>query len=340
MRVVSTQSCTSSKLGRTDEPSSGPGRDIAARALIEVDEPEVVGTSVARIARIQAEYHDDRFSSLRSVERVRSVIEDLSGTTTNEGWIGLDQMGHFGPHGCKLVSDAVAEHTRSVDVLLELGSGYGGSMRDVIDQLAKAGVPVRLGIGVEIVTGHIEAGSAIGRDFDVAAVAFVAGDVVRLPIASGGVDVVFAAGSMPHFYEPHDVIVEAARVLRPGGLLILLEEVSLVRAGYELRAEFLAEHPPNVFRYASHTDRTTALDEAGFADITFTDLTDWAVELTDARLRAARLLRGTAERVYGPAQVASIERTLAVAAEAFRERALQPGIFAAVRRPRRATTAR
>ncbi len=59
----------------------------------------------------------------------------------------------------------------------------------------------------------------LGRDN----VAFLRGDVTRLPYGNESFDAVVAAGLFPNLNEPAPALLEFHRVLRPGGNLIVLE---------------------------------------------------------------------------------------------------------------------
>jgi SAM-dependent methyltransferase len=90
----------------------------------------------------------------------------------------------------------------------EVGCGYGGVLR----LLRQARTDV---VGLDI------------SDFALSQVrgvdpwqALVAGDVARLPFASGPVGLLLAFEVLEHIASPHDAVVELARVLRPGGLLV------------------------------------------------------------------------------------------------------------------------
>lgn len=52
-------------------------------------------------------------------------------------------------------------------------------------------------------------------------VAFLQGDIFRLPIAESGLDVVTASEILEHLGDPPRALREVARVLRPGGTFIL-----------------------------------------------------------------------------------------------------------------------
>jgi SAM-dependent methyltransferase len=51
-------------------------------------------------------------------------------------------------------------------------------------------------------------------------------DTARLPLGDGVVDVVFAAGLIPHVPDPVAALTELARVTRPGGRLALFHPIS------------------------------------------------------------------------------------------------------------------
>ena len=58
------------------------------------------------------------------------------------------------------------------------------------------------------------------RELGVALAAFTA-DLQALPFASGSFDLVFSQGVLEHFADPAPAVAEQARVLRPGGVLVV-----------------------------------------------------------------------------------------------------------------------
>jgi len=94
------------------------------------------------------------------------------------------------------------------EVVLDLGAGTG------LVERAMAGVGLTRVAAVEPSPGMLRAG-------DYASLPVLRGDAVRLPVATGSVDVVTASWLL-HVLSPPDraaAVAEAARVLRPGGRL-------------------------------------------------------------------------------------------------------------------------
>ena len=98
-------------------------------------------------------------------------------------------------------------------LVLDIGCGLGGKTV----AYAEAGARV---IGVDLSEKNISQCFDFARTQRVEA-AFVAGDAERLPFAAGTFDLVIANDSLEHFGNPEGALAELARVLRPGGSIIL-----------------------------------------------------------------------------------------------------------------------
>jgi ubiquinone/menaquinone biosynthesis C-methylase UbiE len=103
--------------------------------------------------------------------------------------------------------------------VLEVGSGLGILARRLAEGVADARV-----VGVELAAAQI---AAAGQG---SLVAFVQGDAHALPLAAGAFDLVYARYLLEHVRDPHAVLVEMRRVLRPGGRVAVMEnDISLAR---------------------------------------------------------------------------------------------------------------
>lgn len=257
----------------------------------------------------QADYHHRLYQALWDEAAAADAV-------TAGGMTGLDQMGHFGTAGCDLIAERLAERLAGrlagqPVTLLELGSGFGGALRYVLGKLDGT-LDVRLAIGADLILQHCRVMAAMGSSAPgQAAGTAVCTSVSALGLRSETFDAVFGTGSVSHFPDMKQTLAEAFRVLRPGGLLTFVEEVSLV-AG-PVSDAFRAYHPPGVFFEASLAERQSQLASCGFCDIEVADLSGWAAALLHKRLLALRVYRQNVDRAYGQEQAAEIAGTLSAA---------------------------
>jgi SAM-dependent methyltransferase len=102
--------------------------------------------------------------------------------------------------------------------LLDLGSGVGWAA-----QLASERARVRTAVGLDfsrraVALARRRAGGGAGGGGG----RWVQGDGTTLPFRDGTFDRVFSFGSLEHFPDPRRGLAEAFRVLRPGGLAVLV----------------------------------------------------------------------------------------------------------------------
>ena len=281
---------------------------------------------------LQRRYHDDLFGALGAGEVLVDRLRELLGGAQVLEALGVDQMGHFGPNGCELLAEQVVARSNGSPRLIEIGSGYGGSLRDVVRRLRRAGVLPARAIGVEL----IEAFARAGRRIEVSLggpdrVHWLVADARALPLADRTVDFVLLAGSMPHLQDPGSALREMHRVLAPGGFLVFTEEVSLFLDPERVSRRFAASHPLEVFRYTTRAERRKAIAEAGLELVDERDLRLWSACLFRDRLKALRLIRGSMELAFGPASTARMAEALEAAALEACRGSLLPALFVACR---------
>jgi ubiquinone/menaquinone biosynthesis C-methylase UbiE len=136
-----------------------------------------------------------------------------------------------------------------------------------------AGLVVGLDLTHEMLirAGEDAAGRAIGN------LRLCQGDVEHLPFADGGFDLVACRFSGHHFPRPDRFAREAARVLRPGGQLILVDVVAppdVAQDGWINRVEVLRD--PSHVRDHRLSEWTDMLAEAGLEPSV---LLEWRLEL-------------------------------------------------------------
>ncbi|MEU3059856.1 methyltransferase domain-containing protein [Streptomyces subrutilus] len=315
-------------------PDAGPyaaGRD-AGRGSGPGPVPAAAGAaSPAGQRGAQYRYHRDLFPALHDWERTERSIVEFSGEEGPAGLLGLDQMGHFGPQGCDLVASAVIDHGGGPLDLCELGSGFGGALRYTVDKITASGLTVRRAHGVDLVPEHCAVSRNINHAQGRTGTTDICASATAVPLPDASLDVVLVTGSMPHFPAPGEVLREAGRLLRRGGLLVLTEEVSLTPGGDGPSEPFRATHPRGVFFTTPLADRLRELERAGFADVVHRDLTRWAVALLTDRLKVVRIFRGSVAGIYGPASADLIRDTLDAARTEFLAGRLSPALITALR---------
>ncbi|UQX03549.1 class I SAM-dependent methyltransferase [Streptomyces sp. RerS4] len=295
-------------------PHSGPAADPASEQR-----------------EVQYRYHRDLFPALHDWERTERSIVEFTGEEGPAGLLGLDQMGHFGPQGCDLVAAAVLDRGGPTADLCELGSGFGGALRYTVDRIAAGGSPVRRAFGVDLVPEHCAVGRNINRAQGRTAMTALCASAEAVPLADASLDVVLITGSMPHFPAPGAVVREAGRLLRPGGLLALTEEVSLTPGADGPSEAFRVTHPRGVFFTTPLAERLRQVERAGFVDVVRRDLADWAVALLSDRLKVVRIFRGSVAGIYGAAPADLIRDTLTAARAEYLAGRLSPALITARR---------
>src|SRR5436190_23176690 len=133
-----------------------------------------------------------------SIEQSRAFFGPRAGT-----W--EERFPDDGPAFARAVADLAPPAGSTV---LDVGCGTGRAVEPLRTAVGQAGRVV----GIDVTPEMIEVARRAGR---VALAAFVVADAERLPMRSGSVDAVFAAGILTHLAPPHHGLVELARVARP-----------------------------------------------------------------------------------------------------------------------------
>lgn len=117
----------------------------------------------------------------------------------------------------KFVREAVKNISSERAEVADLGCGSGMILCDVL-----ALKPRWSGQGLDISEAAVDYARRLAQHKRISDRAeFRIGDIARLPFANNSLDLVIASEVVEHMPEPAGVIAEIARVLRPGGLMIL-----------------------------------------------------------------------------------------------------------------------
>jgi len=106
-----------------------------------------------------------------------------------------------------VIEPALDRAERDVDHLLDLGGGTGRGARAL-------SIPRRTVLDASV--GMLEKAHGHGLDA-------VQGDAATIPLADESVDGILVVDALHHFADVDGTIEEAARVLRPGGVLVIRE---------------------------------------------------------------------------------------------------------------------
>jgi ubiquinone/menaquinone biosynthesis C-methylase UbiE/biotin operon repressor len=138
-------------------------------------------------------------------------------------------------------------------VVADLGAGEGSSALLLSQRATRV-------IAVDSSAQMIEVGRDLVKRHGVANVEFRLGDMEEIPIGNAEVELAFFSQSLHHALHPERALAEAARILSPGGRIVILD---LVKHRFEEAREMYADE----WLGFSEADLETMLQAAGFGKI-------------------------------------------------------------------------
>ena len=167
-------------------------------------------------------------------------------------------------------------------VMADLGAGDGSFSLLLARRAARV-------IAVDASEKMLEVGRELAARNSVQNIEFRAGDMEELPIDDSTLDVAFFSQSLHHALHPAHALEEAARILKPGGRLVILD---LAKHRFDEARELYADE----WLGFAEADLESMLEKAGFANI------DVAIVDKDTEAPQFQTLLATADK---PAKVSS-----------------------------------
>jgi len=138
-------------------------------------------------------------------------------------------------------------------VIADLGAGEGAFTLLLAQHAAKV-------IAVDTSAKMIEVGREQAQRHDIKNIEYRLGDMEEVPIEDAAVDLVFFSQSLHHALHPQQAVLEASRILRPGGRVVILD---LVSHRFEEAREVYADE----WLGFSETELEAMLTKAGFLSV-------------------------------------------------------------------------
>jgi SAM-dependent methyltransferase len=243
------------------------------------------------LAQTQEEWELLRTANLETFSR---HYNECVPTLEEELDVWGDYHGHRHKMRYRLLTDQVRRHLGGRPaVLLDLGCG-AGLVADGLDHL-----PVRY-VGLDFGGHHIRFAADKPRESALSA-SFVQGDAEALPFPDSTFDVVVWSEVIEHLMRPELAVWEVARVLRPGGIVVMTtnnasemplrlpvsDPLAFVEKALGFRRDWLISHRPWVWPWP--VDRSILPDGAPDVWLPHT----WHKQAETTRLFAAAGLRTT-----------------------------------------------
>jgi SAM-dependent methyltransferase len=141
---------------------------------------------------------------------------------TDDGWSRAVLASRTGK-----VAAFVAPHLRTGMRLIDCGCGPGSITVDLAQVVAPGEA-----IGIDLRGDALMHGCTLARERGIANVEFHAASIYRLPYADGSFDAAFACAVLQHLASPLAGLTEIRRVLKPGGVIGIVDGSSTITFRY------------------------------------------------------------------------------------------------------------
>jgi arsenite methyltransferase len=265
---------------------------------------------IARMARLRCFFDVDKIArrDIRSDDIIRyykrssigySLVHSLDGSIH----MSLSRDGTYDPNGHHAQVDIISEEIARYEAarVLELGCGRGYNLI----RLAR-NWPTTKFVGIDLCPQHVAMATEKARPLS--NVYVKVGDFQSLPTGNHAFDLAYSVESLCHALDPAKALSEVARVVSPGGRLLVVDAWRTDKAGAATEPQLLAisltEKSMAVGSFVTLNEWRRLCAHAGWKISSFTDLT-WAVmpnlerfERLTARLLSKALLVRTATLLF------------------------------------------
>jgi SAM-dependent methyltransferase len=150
-------------------------------------------------------------------------VTNPSVTSSNRQQFGAAAPGYvvssYHATGPDLGTLVAAGNFQGHERVLDVGTGAGHTALAVAPHVNEV-------VGLDLTPEMVATATALAQERAVTNVSFREGDATALPFPEGSFDVVTNRQSAHHYADPAKAAAEAARVLRPGGVFLLIDTIS------------------------------------------------------------------------------------------------------------------
>jgi ubiquinone/menaquinone biosynthesis C-methylase UbiE len=218
----------------TTSATTSGGGDLLDRMLAEAEK------EIPEAARDQAAM---RRVVKKRQDKMRSFFDSVAGRLGRDYVPGKSWKG---------VAEAMLRLLPPMTIA-DLGAGEGAFSLLLAQRARKV-------IAVDNSAKMIEVGREQAERYGMKNIEFRLGDMEEVPIKAGAVDLVFFSQSLHHSLHPERAIAEAARILAPGGRVVILD---LVQHRFEEARELYADE----WLGFSEAEVESMLEKAGFRNV-------------------------------------------------------------------------
>ncbi len=215
---------------------------LSASSTVELLD-ELLAKATAEIPEAAADQSAMRRVVKKRQDKTRAFFDSIAGR------LGKD---HVPGKSWKSLAEAMLRLMPPM-VVADLGAGEGAFALLLAQQAKKV-------IAVDSSAKMIEVGRELAARHGVKNIDYRLGDMEEIPIAAGEVDVVFFSQSLHHALHPGRALTEAARILAPGGRVVVLD---LLKHRFEEARELYADE----WLGFSEAELEAMLHSAGFANV-------------------------------------------------------------------------